>query len=196
MELKTIRLKDQDVKYALATSRRARLLRITVHPDGSLVATRPWGMGEGSVQAFFVKRADWILGKLEYMKRFGSEILRARENVKRDGELYLQHGEGALRFVQERVEHWNTAYQYSFRRISVRNQKTRWGSCSKKGNLSFNFRIFFLPELLSDYLVVHELCHLGEFNHSKKFWDLVSRTIPDYRACSRELRKRGIWSVD
>ncbi|NTW75727.1 MAG: M48 family metallopeptidase, partial [Candidatus Moranbacteria bacterium] len=73
--------------------------------------------------------------------------------------------------------------------VSVRDQKTRWGSCSGKGNLSFNWKLLLLPEPMADYVVVHELCHLKEFNHSSRFWELVERSIPNARHIARELRK-------
>ncbi len=75
------------------------------------------------------------------------------------------------------------------KKIGVRNQKGRWGSCSRNGSLNFNFRVVYLPPPLVDYIVVHELCHLGELNHSKKFWSLVSQAVPDYRLMRKKLRK-------
>lgn len=90
--------------------------------------------------------------------------------------------------VIERIEVFNKIYELPLNRVTIRNTKSRWGSCSKKGNLNFNYRIVFLPPALANYLVVHELCHLGEFNHSHKFWDLVAKTIPDYKKLQKELR--------
>jgi hypothetical protein len=68
----------------------------------------------------------------------------------------------------------------------------RWGSCSKKGNLNFNYKIALLPQRHSDYVIVHELCHLREFNHSKKFWDLVEQAVPNHRALRTELKRAGV----
>ena len=101
---------------------------------------------------------------------------------------YLARKEEARDLARERIRHFNTAYGFEIKRISIRNQKTRWGSCSKKGNLNFNYLIAVLPQTLADYIIVHELCHLGEFNHSRKFWDLVAVTIPNFREIRREFR--------
>lgn len=101
---------------------------------------------------------------------------------------YLEYKKKALVVVERRLKYFNEIYHYSYTRISIRNQKTRWGSCSKRGTLSFNYKIAFLPEYLADYIIVHELCHLKEMNHSKRFWDLVAKTMPDHRARRRELR--------
>jgi predicted metal-dependent hydrolase len=94
----------------------------------------------------------------------------------------------ALELAKNRIEHFNTIYHFSFQRINIRNQKTRWGSCSRRGNLSFTYKIAKLPAELADYLIVHELCHLGEFNHSQAFWKLVAQTVPDYQKLRRELK--------
>ena len=108
-----------------------------------------------------------------------------RKPTRRVGE-YLANKERALSFVYARVALYNKIYNFNFNRISVKNQKTRWGSCSEKGNLNFNYRIVLLPIEMADYIIVHELCHLGELNHSPKFWNLVARAMPNYL----EIRKR------
>ena len=98
----------------------------------------------------------------------------------------------ARTFVENRISYFNKFYNFKINRIAIKNTKTRWGSCSSKGNLNFNYKIIYLKPELADYLIVHELCHLGELNHSRRFWALVSKTIPDYAKINEDLRKTPI----
>ena len=101
---------------------------------------------------------------------------------------YLAHREKARALVHERLEYWNMHYGCSYGRVAIRDQRTRWGSCSSKQNLNFNYRIIFLPPHLADYIIVHELCHLLELNHGPQFWTCVARTMPTYATHIQELR--------
>lgn len=101
---------------------------------------------------------------------------------------YLQNRELTRGFVKERLTHFNQIYNFTFGKVSIKNQKSRWGSCSSKGNLNFNYQIIKLPPECADYIIVHEICHLKEFNHSKKFWELVAKTIPNYKEIKNELK--------
>ena len=105
---------------------------------------------------------------------------------------YLQHKNQALELATSRTHFFNETYQVVFNKIKIRNQKTRWGSCSTKGNLSFNYRILFLSEKARDYIIVHELCHLKEFNHSKNFWALVEKVFPDYAEIRKEIKNNKL----
>lgn len=111
-----------------------------------------------------------------------------RFRLRRSRVEFLANKELARSLVYERIKYFNQQYQFPVKRISIRNQRSRWGSCSKKGNLNFNYKIMLLSPMVSDYIIVHELCHLGEFNHSKRFWELVAKTIPDHRQIRKELR--------
>lgn len=91
----------------------------------------------------------------------------------------------------QKLAQFNQYYDLAWGKVAIRNQKTRWGSCSKNGNLNFHYRIIFLPESLQDYIIVHELCHLKMFNHSKEFWDLVGEQVSSHKECRRNLRKFG-----
>jgi predicted metal-dependent hydrolase len=108
---------------------------------------------------------------------------------RRNRQGYLAYKEQARQIATERLAHFNQFYNFTYGRISIRSQKTRWGSCSKRGNLNFNYRIALLPPHLADYIIVHELCHIGQFNHSRDFWNLVAKADPEYKAHRAELKK-------
>ena len=152
-------------------------MRISVYPDGSVVVIAPPTLGQSAISRFVGKNLDWIRQGVKWARRH--TVLRiARSEIP---ELRKR----ALELATARAEHFAAIYGLTYNKITIRGQKTRWGSCSKKGNLSFNYKIALLPPRLADCLVVHELCHLAEFNHSKRFWALMARTIPDHK----ELRK-------
>jgi hypothetical protein len=105
---------------------------------------------------------------------------------------YAKHKESARELVHRKLAEHNAHYALTFGKVTIRNQRTRWGSCSKNGNLNFHYRIALLPEHLADYIIVHELCHLAEFNHSPKFWDLVAQTIPNHKARRKALTQHAL----
>ncbi len=112
---------------------------------------------------------------------------RRRRRVTTDKN-YEVHKERARILVHERLNHWNQLYGFTYNRVAIRNQCSRWGSCSTKQNLNFNYRLIFLPIELVDYVIVHELCHLKHFNHGKEFWATVAETIADYESRKEKLR--------
>jgi predicted metal-dependent hydrolase len=181
---KSIILKDQKIEYKLRESARARCLRITVYPSGELTATLPRGMSLEKLERFFKQKADWILRKLKVAENRKPTLILPKASRRE----YLARKKEAFALVENKIDYFRSFYKLFPARISIRNQKTRWGSCSKKGNLNFNYRIVHLPEKYQDYVVVHELCHLKEFNHSRKFWDLVAIAIPDFKKVRKEIR--------
>lgn len=102
---------------------------------------------------------------------------------------YAKHKESARALVLARVGYFNTFYRFAVGKVFIKNTKSRWGSCSERGNLNFNYKIVMLPSFVADYLIVHELCHLKEFNHGPAFWALVAQACPNYRECRRALRR-------
>lgn len=181
---KHISLKDKNIEYNLRESLKARCLRITVHPGGEVSATLPRGMSLEKLENFLRQKSEWILKKINIAKRRRPAIFLPKSNRKD----YLKYKESARKLAVAKIEELNSHYQFPYRRISIRNQKSRWGSCSLKGNLNFNYKIIFLPEIFLDYIVVHELCHLKEFNHSKRFWKLVEQLIPDYKKVRKDFK--------
>ncbi len=101
---------------------------------------------------------------------------------------YVEHKEQARELVLARLSHFNEYYKFSWNRVTIRNQRRCWGSCSANKNLNFNYKLLFLPEHLRDYVIVHELCHLTHLHHGKEFWELVAEQLPNYRELLSELR--------
>ena len=99
-----------------------------------------------------------------------------------------RHKDEALRIFSERVAHWSATMGVSYNSVRIKDQKSLWGSCSAKGNLNFNWRVIHAPPEVLDYLVIHELSHLLEMNHSSRFWGHVAAWSPDYRSHRRWLR--------
>jgi predicted metal-dependent hydrolase len=178
--------KQHPIPYSIRLSARAKRMRIAVYSDSSVVLTLPHGLNFGAAEKFIAQKFSWIVKSL---RRF--EPFRHRVIIKSGRREYNKYRDGALALAKQKVLQWNQIYNFNINRVNIKNQKTRWGSCSKKGNLNFNYKIVHLPEKLVDYLVVHELCHLKEFNHSKNFWALVANAIPDYKALRSQLRSFG-----
>lgn len=91
--------------------------------------------------------------------------------------------------VHDRLQYFNEHYGFRYNRVTLRNQKSRWGSCTGKLNLNFNWRLIMAPIEIIDYVIVHELCHLNQMNHSRNFWNLVAETIPKYKVYRKWLRE-------
>lgn len=96
-----------------------------------------------------------------------------------------------VEFLEERVLHWSRALGVDYLKLTVKDQRTLWGSCSTKGNLSFNWRLLVMPPAVLDYIVIHELAHRVELNHSRRFWSVVEGHCPEHRLHRRWLRAHG-----
>lgn len=101
---------------------------------------------------------------------------------------YVLHKEMARELILARLVHFNAHYNLEYKRVSIRNQRRCWGSCTSLKNLNFSYKLLFLPEHLCDYIIVHELCHLQELNHGRAFWRLVAQQVPDYKQRIKQLR--------
>lgn len=181
----------KNIPYKVKLSKRAKRMRIAVYSDSSVVLTLPLFTSQNDGAGFIEKKINWIFKSLKRFSSVKNKVgfrVKSKTSVKFYRKDYLLHKSQALDLATKKVYQWNNYYNLKYLNINVKNQKTRWGSCSKKGNLNFNYRIVHLPESLVDYLVVHELCHLAEFNHSHKFWDLVKVTMPNYKELRSRLR--------
>ena len=151
-------------------------MRIAVYCDGNVVVTVPRNFPDSLLNKFITEKKNWIMEKVSNFLK--SSVRPLRKSVR--GEFKKYKAEVRV-LVEERIKYFNQFYGFKYNKINIKNQKTRWGSCSRKGNLNFNYKIIFLDPELRDYIIVHELCHLKEFNHSKNFWSLVAQVLPDYK---------------
>ena len=159
-----------DISYHWIRSRR-KTIAIQIDRNGQVILRTPYGITKRQAEKFLDEKKDWIL------KNMISEEQR-REGIER-----------AKRIFPERTAYFALRMGVDYGRITIREQKTRWGSCSSKGNLNFNWKLILLAPELLDYVVVHELAHRREMNHSKNFWKIVEAELPDYRERRRRLKE-------
>ncbi len=113
------------------------------------------------------------------------------EDIKRMQVMDNRYRNAAKEYFTKRVEHYIQITGGTYTRITIRDQKTRWGSRSSSGTLSFNYRLMYAPLKVLDYVVVHELCHITHMNHSKEFWNMVASILPDYKESRNWLKEHG-----
>ena len=179
--------KDEKFKYPIVRSNR-KSCAIKVKADGSVTVCAPHHMPLSLIEMFVEQKKGWI-------EKTQQKILSVRANkpdvriLSAEEIRYLS--DDAKRLIPPRVHYYARQMGVSFKRITIRTQRTRWGSCSSKDNLNFNCLLMLAPEDVLDYVIVHELCHLKEMNHSKKFWAEVEKVLPDYEMSYSWLKKHG-----
>jgi len=185
--IKEINIDGFNIAVNIKNVKRTKSIKILVYNNGRVVLTKP---------AFIsLKKAESYLDdKVEFIKKSFNNFsitlpLKIDENRKREDEHYKKHRTIAKEIILGRVKEINKFYGFKYGRVSIRNQKTRWGSCSRQGNLNFSYRLIFLDAEAFDYIIAHELCHLQEFNHSAKFWELVGRYSPNYKSIRQKIKR-------
>jgi predicted metal-dependent hydrolase len=184
MKKESLLVLNKTIEYSIKESKLAKRMRVAVYADGDVVATKPVGVNLEMLKEFVNSKKEWVAKKIEEKKI--QIVPELKENSRMH---YLLHKIEARNLVKAKLEKWNNDLGYEYKDIKVKQLKSRWGSCSSGKDLCFNYKILFLPEIMQDYIVVHELCHLKEMNHSKKFWALVGELIPDYQKINKLMRK-------
>ncbi len=169
--------------WTLRRSARSGRLWVTVRRDGAVVVTAPSHAPFAAIERFVRDRAEWIARAVAKMRRYKDDVYLPRTRA-----AYLANKERARALVLELLGRHAPAYGFRYGRVFIKDLRRNWGSCSELGNLNFNYKLAFLPPELAEYVVVHELCHLAEFNHSPAFWALVGRALPDAAARRKRLR--------
>lgn len=152
-----------------------KTISVEIHRDLSIVVRAPLRMSHQEVQRFLQEKENWIARNRERMKERGGEVL-----PKFTQEELQALADRAVQVIPERVAQFAPLVGVDYGRITIRNQVSRWGSCSSKGNLNFNCLLMLCPPEVLDYVVVHELCHRKQMNHSPHFWKEVAQILPDY----------------
>jgi len=161
-----------------------KTIAIQIQPDGEVVVRCPRRMSESAVMAFVRSKQGWIDKQLEKQ----SAVPRMPGFTRQELQSLAQQ---AKAYLPGRVEHFAQQLKVTYGRITIRTQRSRWGSCSSKGNLNFNCLLMLVPPEVADYIVVHELCHRKQMNHSPRFWAEVAGILPDYKLRQRWLKEQG-----
>ena len=167
-----------------------KTVAIQVNSDLSVTVRAPYSASEKDIEEILKKKEAWISRHIEKIKKT-KERFEAEPTEKVTREKVIALAEEALKVIPERVEYFAKVIGVTYGKITVRNQKTRWGSCSSKGNLNFNCLLMLAPPEVLDYVVVHELCHRKQMNHSKAFWLEVEKVLPNYKEVRKWLKEEG-----
>lgn len=164
-----------------------KTLSLQVKKDGSIVAKAPLRMSEREIQRFIQEKTKWLQ---ETVAKVNAANEAGKQNRLTDEELYSL-AIRAKEIFPEKTRFFAQRMGVTYGRITIRNQATRWGSCSSAGNLNYNCLLMMAPEEIQDYVVVHELAHRKQMNHSQAFWDEVSSVLPDYKTRLKWLKDNG-----
>ena len=174
------------MKYRLIRSRRKSVgLKIT---EEGLVVRAPLYATEAEINKILLENSEWIEKNLRQAEE---KNMRQGEVVPLTNDEIRELADRALKYIPERVRLYAPKVGVTYGRVTIRNQRSRWGSCSAKGNLNFNCLLMLMPEEVIDSVVVHELCHRKEMNHSQRFYAEVLKVFPNYRECEKWLKENG-----
>ena len=202
------------MKYEIVYSKR-RSLSITVSADNKVTLRCPIGYSRERAERFLNEKSDWInrtVARNEKRLAGNSEIISYEKILINGVKLPLYKGCSqreitdngvfvknikdikklftdafAERFI-DRLKEISRRTGLNFRSVQIKSYKSRWGCCDVANNLSFNYKLFMLPDHIQYYIIIHELCHTAQHNHSERFWRLVEKFVPDYRRVKKELR--------
>ena len=177
----------KQIGYSVIRSRR-KTISISVSHDGKVTVRVPVRMTDRDIRRFIDEKQNWIEKQL-----FRAGEIQAEKSARGEitEETILQLHKKAKMSIPPRVVFWAGKIGVTYGKITIRHQKTRWGSCSSKGNLNFNCMLMMCPDEVIDYVIIHELCHRREMNHSAGFWAAVENVCPEYRVQRKWLKQHG-----
>lgn len=181
---------NEKISYQIIRSQR-KTMSLEIKSDGQIIVRAPLRLSQVRIRRFVEQKQEWILKNLEKIQKM--EVQRETvPGLSKEERTRLQ--QEACRKIPERTAYFAGKIGVSYGRITLRQQKTRWGSCSANGNLNFNWLLILAPPEVLDYVVVHELCHRRQMNHSQAFWNEVSAVLPGYKEQKKWLKDNG-WKL-
>lgn len=171
--------------YELIYSSR-RTLAVQITSGGQVRVRAPRRTSKAAVERFLIEKQEWILKHLTKAAAQAAPPPPPLPESER-----RRYMETARDIFTQKAAYYASIMRVTYGRISIREQKTRWGSCSSRKNLNFNYKLAYMPQEIMDYVVVHELAHLQHMNHSQEFWQLVEQYIPDYKERRKWLKEHG-----
>lgn len=192
--LQTLTLTYNNTRYTLSCTvikSRRKTYAISIDADGNIVFRVPLSAGSRQITQMAEEKKRWII--THYLEACAKKNSRPHSDLSAVQRTALEnrYKEAARSYIPKRVVYYQAMTGGEWTHITIRDQKTRWGSCSSKGTLSFNWRLMLAPPAILDYVVVHELCHLTHMNHSPDFWQAVENVYPDYRNARKWLKEHG-----
>lgn len=178
-------------KYEIVRSNR-KSVSIEVTKECKIIVRVPYYLSQEHIDMVIKNKEDWIRNKIKLIKEIMCKK-KGENTPKLTDEDILSLKDRAKVIIPEKVHKYAQKIGVSYGDIKIKQQKTCWGSCSSKGNLNFNCLLMLMPNNIIDYVVVHELCHRKEMNHSKKFWREVENILPDYEISRNWLKNNGIY---
>lgn len=219
---KTLELNSQKIPYRYRFSKKAKYLQLRINRQHlELIIPHRISLAEGEhflhKKSDWIIRHAHLFHKAEHFFLFGKKmtvviqsdlfLMKYRVEIKNEKltfhvpemntltvpelfDKYLKHV--ALKYLVERTRQLSTQFSFNVSKISVRGQSTRWGSCSRRANISLNYLLLKFRREVIDYVIIHELCHLRQMNHSRRFWDEVAVILPDYKKLKNELKNQTV----
>ena len=168
------------------SKRKSAAIKITA--DMQIVVFVPLYVSDNEIERLVISKSKWID---EHMLKVQSTIDERSKLEKITSEQIKELADQAVEYIPKRVKYYAENENFVYNKITIKNLVSRWGSCSTKGNLNFYCLLMLTPDYVIDYIVVHELCHLREMNHSEKFWAEVEKIMPDYQRAVLWLKQNG-----
>lgn len=177
-------IREQKIKYEIYRQKR-KTIAMSFSDEGTLIIKMPKSCKMDQVYKFMKLKQNWILEHyIRIMKRLEKRQIITEKQ-------YKDYLKSAATILNEKVQYYSKIIGVSYNHVTIRNQKTRWGSCSSKGNINLNWKLILMPDEIQDYVIIHELCHLIEMNHSPRFWRHVHKFCNNYQNCRMWLRENA-----